>query len=95
MEWFFIALGFFALLLLVVSSYWDTKARNVRIERKLNLLLRHSGVDPLQGLPLSERVRQIASDPAQKIPAIKAYREETGAGLAEAKEAVEAFINSK
>ena len=44
---------------------------------------------------LSDCVKQLASDPSKKIEAIKTYREETGAGLAEAKEAVEAFINSK
>ena len=44
---------------------------------------------------LSDRVKQLASDPSQKIEAIKVYREETGASLVEAKEAVEAFINSK
>ena len=46
-------------------------------------------------LPPSDRVKEIARDPNRKIEAIKVYREETGAGLAEAKEAVEAFINSK
>ena len=45
--------------------------------------------------PLSDRVKQLASEPATKIEAIKVYREETGAGLAEAKEVVEAFINNK
>jgi ribosomal protein L7/L12 len=45
--------------------------------------------------PLSERAKQLASDPAQKLEAIKARREETGAGLAEAKEAVEAYIAKK
>lgn len=48
-----------------------------------------------QRQPLSDRVKHLAIDPAKKIEAIKVYREETGAGLAEAKEAVEAFINSK
>jgi hypothetical protein len=50
---------------------------------------------PIQRQPLSDRVKQLASDPTRKIEAIKVYREETGAGLAEAKEAVEAFNNSK
>jgi ribosomal protein L7/L12 len=45
--------------------------------------------------PLSERVKLLAGDPAKKIEAIKVYRDETGAGLAEAKEAVEEFINRK
>ncbi len=84
-----------ALLLMAVASWLDTKARVGRIERKLNALLRHHGVDPTQGLPLSERVKQLADDPARKIEAIKVYREESGAGLAEAKEAVEAYIYSR
>jgi ribosomal protein L7/L12 len=44
--------------------------------------------------PLSQRVIEIASDPGRKISAIKAYREETGLGLKEAKDAVEAWIAS-
>jgi ribosomal protein L7/L12 len=83
------------LLLMALMSWLDTKARVGRLERKLNALLRHHGVDPTQGLPLSERVKQLANDPSRKIEAIKVYREETGAGLAEAKEAVEAYIYSK
>jgi hypothetical protein len=43
---------------------------------------------------LSERVKAIASDPSRKIEAIKAYRDVTGASLADAKAAVEAFINN-
>src|SRR5947209_6751832 len=38
--------------------------------------------------PLSDRVKQLARDPLGKIEAIKVYREETGMGLAEAKEAI-------
>jgi ribosomal protein L7/L12 len=33
--------------------------------------------------------------PARKIAAIKAYREETGAGLADAKRAVEEYIEGR
>jgi ribosomal protein L7/L12 len=47
-----------------------------------------------QRQPLSARVKQLAIDPNNKIEAIKVYREETGASLAEAKEVVEAFINN-
>jgi hypothetical protein len=42
--------------------------------------------------PLSEKVKSLARDPNRKIEAIKVYREETGAGLAEAKEAVEDYV---
>ena len=76
--------------------YGNTTARLRGIERKLNALLRHHGVDPTQGsLPISDRAKQLAVDPRKKIEAIKAYREETGAGLAEAKEAIDSFTNSK
>lgn len=44
--------------------------------------------------PLSDRVKELARDPTRKIEAIKLYREETGEGLAEAKEAVEAYVRS-
>ena len=44
-------------------------------------------------LPLSDRVKQIASDPTRKIEAIKAYREESGASLADAKQMVESYMN--
>jgi len=95
MEWMLqgTAIGIVFILLLF---YGNTLARLRGIERKLNALLRHHGVDPTQGfLPLSDRVKQLAADPGRKIEAIKAYREETGAGLAEAKEAIESFTNSQ
>jgi ribosomal protein L7/L12 len=53
------------------------------------------GLDPDRPIvrrPPSDRVKQLASEPARKIEAIKVYREETGAGLADAKEAIESFI---
>jgi hypothetical protein len=94
MDWAFLALAI-GILLTVLVAYGNLTARIRGIERKLNALLRHHGVDPVLGLVLSDRVKQLASDPERKIEAIKAYREETGAGLAEAKEAVEAFINGR
>jgi ribosomal protein L7/L12 len=94
MEWGLLAISI-AILLVALVSYGNLNARIRGIERKLNALLKHHGVDPTQGLGLSDRVKQLAADPARKIEAIKVYREETGAGLAEAKEAVELFINSR
>jgi Ribosomal protein L7/L12 C-terminal domain len=94
MDWVWVIFGA-ALLLAAVGSWWTLTDRVGRIERKLNALLRHHGVDPTRGLPLSDRVKQLADDPARKIEAIKVYREETGEGLAEAKEAVEAYIHGK
>jgi ribosomal protein L7/L12 len=65
-----------------------------RTERKLNALLRHFNLEWTRSSPLSDRIKELARDPKRKIEAIKVYREETGAGLAEAKEAVEAFMDS-
>jgi hypothetical protein len=94
MEWILLALAI-GILLTVLVAYGNLTARIRGVERKLNALLRHHGVDPMLGLALSDRVKQLAADPERKIEAIKAYREETSAGLAEAKEAVEAFINGR
>jgi hypothetical protein len=85
--------------LIGVLATWGIVARMQaglhRVEHRLNLLLRHFNIDPAPGSPLSDRVRALADDPARKIEAIKVYREETGAGLAEAKAAVEAYINRR
>ena len=94
MEWVLLALAI-GVLLVALATYGNTTERLRAIEQKLNALLRHYDVDPRQGLPLSDRVKQLAIDPGRKIEAIKAYREETGAGLAEAKEAIEAFTKNK
>jgi ribosomal protein L7/L12 len=39
--------------------------------------------------------QKLALDPSSKIQAIKAYRDETGAGLAEAKKAVEKWMKAR
>ena len=92
---FWIALAVLGMLIVMAVVQGRAKDQLARVERKLNALLRHHGVDPTQGLPLSDRVKQLAGDPARKIEAIKVYRQETGVGLAEAKEAVEAYIHSR
>jgi len=60
----------------------------------LSSLLSPRAIQRRSPAPLSERVKDIARDPGRKIEAIKVYREETGAGLAEAKGAVEAYVDS-
>ncbi len=64
----------------------ETAARLRRVERKLDLVLDHLGLTvPEPALP--EVVAQL--ERGQKIAAVKAYREATGEGLREAKEAVD------
>jgi ribosomal protein L7/L12 len=65
-----------------------------RLEQKVDLILKHLGIeyrDTMADL-LTERVRALADDPSKKINAIKLHRQETGCGLKEAKDAIEAYI---
>jgi len=69
----------------------------IRLEKKVDLLLQVLGIeyrDDVPPGPLSQEVQELARNPAQKIQAIKVHREQTGIGLQEAKDAVEAFIDS-
>jgi hypothetical protein len=93
MEWIAPALVF-AGVIVIWANFTQMAKRLERVESKLNSLLRHFNIDLTQDRPLSDRVKEIARDPKRKIEAIKVCREETGMGLAEAKEAVEAFMNS-
>jgi hypothetical protein len=64
-----------------------------RIEHKLGLILTHLGIDYVP--PPKSAWQELADDPGQKIAAIKAYREQHSVGLAEAKKAVEDYIQGK
>ena len=69
----------------------------IRLEKKVDLILQHLGIDyrdDVPPCPLSPEVQELARNPLQKIQAIKVHREQTGVGLREAKDAVEAFIDS-
>jgi hypothetical protein len=69
-------------------------ARLRRLEAKVDLILEHLGLeykDPATPGGLSEEVKVLADDPARRIDAIKLHREQTGLGLKEAKDAVDAY----
>jgi large subunit ribosomal protein L7/L12 len=66
-----------------------------RLEAQVGYLYRHLGLDPAAAIPaaagaVDADVAQLISS-GRKIHAVKLYRERTGAGLAEAKDAVEAY----
>jgi hypothetical protein len=63
------------------------------IEHKVDLILTHLGIDYIP--PPKAAWQELADDPAHKIAAIKAYREQHDVGLAEAKQAVEDYIEGK
>ncbi len=68
-------------------------ARLRRIEAKLDLIIGHLGIVVPDAMAdgLSTEVRALA-DRGEKIPAIAAYRKQTGVSLKEAKDVVEAYI---
>jgi hypothetical protein len=96
MEWWLIGLGVIVLLGLLNAERQAASIRRdvARVDRKLNLILQQMNISFDDFAGLSDRVKELARDPGRKIDAIKVYREETGAGLAEAKETVEAFMRS-
>jgi ribosomal protein L7/L12 len=63
-----------------------------RLERKVDILLREAGIEVEEKaedpFPDMDDVRYLLSE-GRKIEAIKVYRQRTGAGLKEAKDAVE------
>ncbi len=76
-------LGF--LLIVNAIALLSNRTRQIPdVERKLNLVLAHLGIDPTAQVAPSDRVTSLAADPRQRIEAIKAYRMQTGAGLKEA-----------
>lgn len=70
------------------------RARLFRIDRKLDLIIQHLQIDVTKLDEISEDVKRLA-DQGEKIPAIKLHREQTGLGLRDAKEDVEAYLASR
>ncbi len=74
---------------------------SARLERKLDALLKHHGIELPPGIAIpsgrtiSIDAQFLARNPEQKIAAIKLHREDNpGLGLAEAKTDIEEFIRS-
>ena len=79
----------------VIAQMWPAERdRLARIEQKLDLLLNDAGLDYTP--PVKAAWQALADEgPNRKIAAIKAYRNETGAGLADAKRVVEGYIEGR
>lgn len=73
----------------------EDAARLRRMERKLDLILGHLGIDEAELFgALPEEVRRLA-DSGRKIEAIKAHREAFGSNLVEARQAVEDYLRNR
>ena len=68
------------------------KAQLRRVERKLDAVLNHLGVEADDRDGLSSQAKLYA-DSNQKIAAIKQHRDDTGAGLAEAKTVIDEYLS--
>ncbi|WBO66058.1 ribosomal protein L7/L12 [Streptomyces camelliae] len=68
------------------SRFIRADQRLARVERKLDLIMEH--LDLHEENPRMDEVAALVRE-GKKIQAIKVYRESTGAGLKEAKEAVD------
>lgn len=82
MSWIYLALG------LSAWGWFRAERRLARMEGQLGLLLKAQGYDPTQLPEPSAKVLDLASA-GQHLAAIKAYREQTGAGLKESKDVIE------
>lgn len=71
--------------------YMSVSARFARLERRVDLLLKNTGVD-LAKIAAEEAATLARA--GNKIEAIKVYRDYTGVSLAEAKAKVEALASS-
>ena len=71
----------------------DDDKRIARMEKKLDRIIEHLGidVDDIDNERLVDEAQRLA-DQGRKIEAIKAHREATGAGLSETKKLVDAYM---
>jgi hypothetical protein len=69
------------------------RERLKRLEAKLDMIMSHLGLE--YTAPAKAAWQGLADDPSRKIAAVKAYREQYGVGLAEAKQAVEDYIRGR
>jgi ribosomal protein L7/L12 len=88
--WFSAALLATILLATLSDRLRKLSQRLDAIDRKFALLPEYAALEK----QLS-KWQELALDPSSKIQAIKSYREETGAGLAEAKDAVETWMKAR
>lgn len=71
----------------------DVHQRLEAIERKLDLIIERMGIGVTLDKAVSDRFEEVRrlAEAGKKIQAIKLYRELTGSGLRDAKEAVDAI----
>ncbi len=74
-----------------MGLFSDNSAQLRRIERKLDAIIENLGIEVASPDAGFEDVRRLAES-GRKIDAIKLYRQRTGTGLFDAKQAVEDMV---
>lgn len=74
----------FLLIANIIATFLSNARRLQDVEQKLNLVLAHLGIDPTAIVGPSSHVIALATNPKQRIAAIRAYRIQTGADLKDA-----------
>jgi len=87
MSWLWIPLGLVVLTVFHLERVNQLTRRMNAVDLKLRLVMARVGIE--QAMPAWQK---IALDPRGKLRAIKAYQDETGATLADAKAAVEKWL---
>lgn len=87
------AVFLFAFALLLFAGFIERKIdraahTSARVERKLDLVIEHLGIDARAIVPNLDRVRALVQE-GKTVQAIKEYRQATGAELKEAKDEVD------
>ena len=96
-----VAIVAIASILIIEWQVFQIKASLAEINRKLRVLFKGLNIDPSPvsvgpspvsvDASINDRVKALVAE-GKKIQAIKLYREETGLGLKEAKDAVEELV---
>jgi ribosomal protein L7/L12 len=92
--WVFVVILLFWGALTQARAQARTEKRLRDLEVRFEKLLLHVGFVADPNPPITDEVKVLARTPGAKIAAIRAYRQQIGAGLKEAKEAVERMMES-
>jgi LmbE family N-acetylglucosaminyl deacetylase len=90
----FVVVVLFWVALIQTRSQTRMEKRLRDLEVRFEKLLLHVGFVADPSPPITDEVRVLARTPGAKIAAIRAYRQQTRAGLKEAKEAVERLMET-
>ena len=87
----YIGIGIVIALLYLAHQISKVYGQNQDIAFRLNKLLEHQGVELGKVVEPSAKVKELARTKGAEIEAIKAYREQTGLGLKEARAVVQSL----